>query len=262
MEEIVRYEDRDGQQITLTPQDVAQFCASGTGQLTQRDVVNFMATCRALGANPYTRDVYLVKYGNDGDAQIIAGKNYYTRVAAAMESFDGMRAGIVVIANDGGIEHREGTIVLPGETLAGGWAEVFDKRWKVPTRAEVALSEYNTGKSLWRSKPATMIRKVALVQALREAYPDRFAGTYDAAEMPEPQQAQAVEAEVSKPDNAPDDDWLRETTDRLAAMGYDHQQTFGWLRHQAEAGGMEAARRAAADMEAQAQPAEADEIEI
>ena len=31
--------------------------------------------------------------------------------------------------------------------------------------------------------PGTMIRKVALVQALREAFPNTFAGLYDAAEM-------------------------------------------------------------------------------
>ena len=59
-EEIVQYEDRDGAAITLTPTDVAMYCASGGAQLTQRDVVNFMATCKALGANPYLGDVYLV----------------------------------------------------------------------------------------------------------------------------------------------------------------------------------------------------------
>ena len=31
--------------------------------------------------------------------------------------------------------------------------------------------------------PATMIRKVALVQALREAFPDRYQGLYDASEV-------------------------------------------------------------------------------
>ena len=32
--------------------------------------------------------------------------------------------------------------------------------------------------SQWAKKPATMIRKVAVVQALREAFPDRFQGLY------------------------------------------------------------------------------------
>lgn len=35
----------------------------------------------------------------------------------------------------------------------------------------------------WSAKPATMIRKVALVQALREAFPQTFGGMYDADEV-------------------------------------------------------------------------------
>lgn len=35
----------------------------------------------------------------------------------------------------------------------------------------------------WSKKPATMIRKVALVQALREAFPKTFGGLYSAEEQ-------------------------------------------------------------------------------
>lgn len=250
---IVRYEDRDGQHIELTPADVASFCATGSGQLSERDVVNFMATCKALGANPFTKDVYLVKYGSDGDAQIIAGKNYYTRVAASMDSFDGMKAGIVVVTNQGELAHREGSIILQGEMLAGGWAEVHDKRWTVPVRAEVAFAEYNTGKSLWRSKPATMIRKVALVQALREAYPDRFAGTYDASEMPEPPKSQAVQAKVEKPKPPAEDmAYLKSATDELVALGFKADEVKPYLWREYQQGGRDGAESAVAAMRAAA----------
>lgn len=205
-EEIVRYEDRDGAQITLTPQDVAMYCASGNAQLTQRDVVNFMATCKALGANPYLGDVYLVKYGSE-NASIMAGKNYYTRVAVSIPTYDGATAGIVCVNQAGEVTYRSGSLALPGDTCIGGWAEVHDKRWAHPVRAEVSMEEYNSHRSLWKSKPLTMIRKVALVQALREAYPDRFAGTYDASEMgrtgeAEPPQPQPVQAEIQQPQRA------------------------------------------------------------
>lgn len=88
----------------------------------------------------------------------------------------------------------------------GGWARVYDKRRSHPTVTTVALDEYDTGKSLWRSKPATMIRKVALVQALRETYPAQFGGVYDRDEMPDemPQApAQAVEARAEEPEPKP-----------------------------------------------------------
>jgi phage recombination protein Bet len=253
-EEIIRYEDRDGAQITLTPQDVAAYCAKGSAQLTQRDVVNFMATCKALGANPYLGDVYLVKYGSE-DASIMAGKNYYTRVAVSIPSYDGMQAGIICVAHDGSVAYRHGAMAYPGDRCIGGWAEVHDKRWSTPVRSEVAMDEYNTHRSLWKSKPLTMIRKVALVQALRESYPDRFAGTYDASEMGRkgeqeppaaaPAPAQPVQASV-EPTRPSEEDvaWLRENVANLVALGYKESEVKGYLWHQYQDGGREAAQQA------------------
>lgn len=246
MQEIVRYKDRDGAEITLTPQDVAAYCYSGNAQLTQRDVVNFMATCQALGANPFLKDVYLVKYGNSEDAQIMAGKNYYTRVAAAIDTYDGATAGIITVDAQGAVAYRAGSFAAPGETCVGGWAEVHDKRWSVPVRAEVAMGEYNSGRSLWKSKPMTMIRKVALVQALREAYPDRFAGTYDAAEMP-------AHKEPAQPTDG-DREWIVEAGQRAQAAGFDRAQTEAWLAGVVAQAGREGAEAKLAELLATAQP--------
>lgn len=249
-EEIIQYEDRDGAQIVLTPEDVAAYCAKGGAQLSRRDVVNFMATCKALGANPYLGDVYLVKYGSD-DASIMAGKNYYTRVAVSIPTYDGMQAGVICVTGDGQVAYRQGSMTYPGDTCIGGWAEVHDKRWGVPIRAEVALAEYNSHRSLWKSKPLTMIRKVALVQALREAYPDRFAGTYDSSEMgergeqeapaPAPQQAQGRASDA-------DLGWLRKATARLVELGYVEGEVKPYLWQRYKAGGMAEAQDAYAAM--------------
>lgn len=249
-DEIVRYEDRDGAQITLTPNDVAMYCASGGAELSQRDVVNFMATCKALGANPFLGDVYLVKYRNSENAQIMAGKNYYTRVAVSIPTYDGMAAGIICVTRDGQVAYRTGSMAYPGETAIGGWAEVHDKRWGRPVRAEVAMEEYNSHKSLWNSKPLTMIRKVALVQALREAYPDRFAGTYDQSEMGEkgeaepPAPAPARAQPASKRGYAPDLDWLKDATAELVSKGYVEAEVKAYLWQQYQAGGLDAAEEA------------------
>lgn len=262
-EEIVRYEDRDGAQITLTPQDVAMYCASGNRPLTQRDVVNFMATCKALGANPFLGDVYLVKYGEE-NASIMAGKNYYTRVAVSIPTYDGMDAGIVCLAHTGEVCYRKGSLAMPGDTCIGGWAEVWDKRWTHPVRAEVAMEEYNSHRSLWKSKPLTMIRKVALVQALREAYPDRFAGTYDQSEMgakgeaPEPApQPQMVVAQVEPSPQRPaiseqDKATLTEAAAALTSMGIEGARNILWQAY--KAGGIEAAREEYQRLEATAEP--------
>ena len=179
----VTYTANDGTEVALDADTVRRFILTGSGNATDADVAGFLALCRARGLNPLARDAYLVKYG-DGPASTIVSKDYYMRTATLQSTFQGLRAGVVVVTASGELIEREGALV-GGQTerLVGGWAEVRDSRWTSPMKAVVAMSEYDSGKSLWRSKPATMIRKVAVVQVLREAYPASSAGLYDEAEM-------------------------------------------------------------------------------
>ena len=186
---MVKYTASDGCEVKLTPSIVVKHIVSGSGNPTDKEVFAFMAKCQARGLNPLAGDAYMTCYRNkDGSvsSSVITSKDYFVRTATSQPDFDGMRAGVVVIDRNGQMEYREGSLV-GGQTerLIGGWAEVYSKARKYPSKAVVSLSEYDQGRSLWKSKPATMIRKVALVQAIREAYPQKFGGIYDADEMPE-----------------------------------------------------------------------------
>lgn len=212
---IVRYTASDGTEVKLSPAIVAKYVLTGNGEASDKDVFSFLAKCRARGLNPLAGDAYMTSYRNrDGSTStsVIVSKDYFVRTATQQPGFDGMRAGVVVAnRKTGELTYREGSIVgKNSECLVGGWAEVYDKGRRFASRAEVSLDEYDQGRSLWKSKPATMIRKVALVQALREAYPGAFGGIYDRDEMPEPvmpipdaptvdeqpAEAEAVEAET------------------------------------------------------------------
>jgi phage recombination protein Bet len=188
---IVRYTASDGTEVKLSPAIVAKYVLTGNGKASDKDVFSFLAKCRARGLNPLAGDAYMTSYRNrDGSTStsVIVSKDYFVRTATQQVGFDGMRAGVVVAnRKTGELTYREGSIVgKNSECLVGGWAEVYDKGRRFASRAEVSLDEYDQGRSLWKSKPATMIRKVALVQALREAYPGAFGGIYDRDEMPEP----------------------------------------------------------------------------
>ena len=188
---IIRYTASDGTEVKLSPAIVAKYVLTGNGEASDKDVFSFLAKCRARGLNPLAGDAYMTSYRNrDGSTStsVIVSKDYFVRTATQQVGFDGMRAGVVVAnRKTGELTYREGSIVgKNSECLVGGWAEVYDKGRRFPSRAEVSLDEYDQGRSLWKSKPATMIRKVALVQALREAYPGAFGGIYDRDEMPEP----------------------------------------------------------------------------
>ena len=203
-EAMVKYTAADGQEVKLTPAIVAKFIASGSGQPSDKDIFSFMMQCKARGLNPLAKDCYMTTYRNrDGSTSVsvITSKDYFVRTAAKQPDFDGMEAGVVVVNREGKMEYREGSLVgKDTERLVGGFANVYSKKRNHPSRAVVSLDEYDTGKSLWKDKKATMIRKVALVQAIREAYPEQFGGVYDPDEMPEHAVPQAVEAEYEQPE--------------------------------------------------------------
>lgn len=182
-EEITVYEADQGNEITLTSQIVRDMCAIGNSNITDREAYNFIQLCKAHRLNPFTKEAYLVKYGSN--ATIITGKDVFTKRAARNENCEGFRAGITLLNSAGQIIDREGSSLFPqiGEVLLGGWAEVYMRGYQVPIKDTVSLSEYSTGKSGWAKMPGTMIRKVALVHALREAMPEEFTGMYSAEEM-------------------------------------------------------------------------------
>lgn len=178
---MVKYEV-NGSEITLTQDDVKKYLVSGDAdKVTDKEFKLFMELCKAQRLNPFLKEAYLIKFGND--ANIIVGKDVFLKRARANESFRGFKAGIIV-ATQKGFEKREGTFYLKGrEEIVGGWADVYIKDWEVPFEHSVSLAEFNNGTATWKSMPAVMIRKVALVQALREAFPDELQQLYSSEEM-------------------------------------------------------------------------------
>lgn len=172
----------DGQHFTVSFADVRNFICP---KATDAECKIFLETCKQYRLNPFTKEAYLIHYDNKNDdtaSTIVLGKNCYMQMAERHPAFDGFEAGVIVLAN-GEIFNREGSIVYDGEELLGGWSKVYRKDRSRPSYEEVKLSEYDTKKSLWVTKPATMIRKVALVHALREAFPSTFGALYDESEL-------------------------------------------------------------------------------
>lgn len=83
---MVRYES-NGQEITLTQNDVKNFLVSGdANRVTEKEFKLFLELCKFQKLNPFLRDAYLVKFG-DKDANIIVGKDFFIKRAYANEKF-------------------------------------------------------------------------------------------------------------------------------------------------------------------------------
>jgi phage recombination protein Bet len=184
----VTYETEGGQKVTLSPQIIRQYLVNGQGNVTDQEVMMFLELCRYKGLNPFLRESYLIKFGNS-PATMVVGKEVFTKRAERHPNFRGHEGGVYVVTSEGKVQERKGTMTLPGDRVIGGWARVYREGYHVPIEASVSMEEYAGRKSdgslnnQWATKPATMIRKVALVQALREAFPSEFGGMYDADEI-------------------------------------------------------------------------------
>jgi phage recombination protein Bet len=143
------------------------------------DVIKFMMLCKARSMIPFVGDAYLLGYDSDVGTQwnLITAIQALRKRAEANPNFDGCRCGVILLVDGRPIE-REGALLLDGEILVGGWAEVLRKDRSVPERRTVKLSVYDTGKSRWRKDPGGMIVKCAEAAALRAAFPSDLAGMY------------------------------------------------------------------------------------
>lgn len=179
----------NGVKVELTPETVKNYLVSGDKErVTMQELVMFINLCKFSQLNPWIKEAYCIKYGNE-PATMVVGKEAFEKRAEGHPAYDGDESGIVVVDASGVVSYRKGTLKLPGEEIIGGYAEVWRKDRSHSTRIEVSFEEYagrkkdGTLNSQWAKKPATMIRKVALVQALREAFPTTFGGMYTAEEQ-------------------------------------------------------------------------------
>lgn len=172
----------NGADISLSPNIVRNYLTNGEGNVSDQEIAYFMNLCKYQKLNPFTREAYLIKYGTK-PATIVTGIDALRKRAMRNPNYKGHEAGVIVIKGDGSAENRVGSCVLPGEQIVGGWAKTHVAGYSVPLETTVSYQEYAQDTPIWRSKPGTMIRKVALATSLREAFPEDLSGLYAPEEM-------------------------------------------------------------------------------
>lgn len=214
----------NGVDVKLSPESVKRYLVSGGGDVSNEEIMMFLSLCKYQGLNPWIRDAYLIKYGKNSPAAMVVSKNVYMRRAQAQPTFRGYKAGVITITEGGELMKREGTFFKDDETLVGGWADVYIDGWNVPMTETVSLKEYmgyksdGTPTAQWKQRPATMIAKVALVHALRSAYPSDLGQMYVQDERPELSEIVLDETPVEVPTTAPAPEPEAPAPDAAAAL--------------------------------------------
>ena len=148
------------------------------------EVGRFIMVCKHRQLNPWVGDCWLLGYDTYKNGQIVGAKfSIVVAVQALMKraelnkEFDGIESGIVVDRN-GEIAERPGDLIVPGETLLGGYAIVYRKDKSKPFYQRLSIGPYDKGTPQWKSDPCGMISKCAEAAALRQAFPSDIGGIY------------------------------------------------------------------------------------
>lgn len=198
--------------------------------LTDVELLVALSFCTKLQLNPILGEVVIVVYYKDDPSKrrvgyIVPrdGKRVVAARSGGLESVtkDAIYIKEVTILSD---DNTKNTVAIKrvqpweGGTLWGATATVV--RSGVPYTVTVPLTEYDTKLNVWKTKPETMIKKVAESQALTAAYPELLGGIYDESESEsigngkkvlevpngdEPVTVQQIEALEAQGINVPDD---------------------------------------------------------
>ena len=214
----------------LLNSDIIRKYLDPQGKASGEELAYFIAQAKAQNLNPFTKEIYFIKYGNQ-PAQVVTAKSAFEKKADTHPQFDGKEAGVIYL-QDGEIKYSKGAFIPKNAAVLGGWAKVYRKDRTYPTEIEVSFDEYDNskirarvkeltqqgkditypvmssygkqiGENNWDTMPCVMIRKVALVSAYREASPAELGNSYDADEL--------------QLDNTPKDVTQTETRDEVMA---------------------------------------------
>ncbi len=153
-------------------------------QLSQEEKLQFIEVAQAFRLNPFKREIHVAIYG-EGEYRrmsIVVGYQVYLDRAERAGQLDGWRAWV------------EGQ----GEDMKA-LVEIHRKDWHSPFVHEVYWKEAvqrkrdGTPPSFWTKMPRFQLKKVAISQGFRLAFPSELGGMpYDPAELPDAESAMSA----------------------------------------------------------------------
>lgn len=161
------------------------------GNVTDKEIVNFMMLCKYRKLNPFLGQAYLIKFKEK--AQMVVGKDVFTERLNKNTLCEGWESGLILYdKKDKKVIERIGTFFLEDEELVGAYCTIHRNGWKNKFKWTVRLSDYfrtywKNGKvlpmGLWATMPGIMITKCCIVAAVRNVFPEEFSGMYESSEL-------------------------------------------------------------------------------
>jgi hypothetical protein len=147
----------DSQALTLSKPIEAKVIedylfTTGT-KLNPQQKTLFIRLAQEFNLNPFKREIYAIPYGSDFN--IVTGYQVYIQRAEATGKLDGW---------DVQSEDEKATI------------NIYRKDFSKPFQWTVKRSDFDTGYKNWKKMPDFMLKKVAIGQGFRLAFPNELSG--------------------------------------------------------------------------------------
>lgn len=176
--------------MTLTVNDVKKYIAPNA---TDKELFMFMGISKSFGLNPFKREVHFIKYGNNA-ASIVVGYEQYLKRAERTGKLDGWKCWIEDM----------------GKPTERAVIEIRRKDQSQPIVWEVYRKEFDKQQSTWKTMGSFMLKKVAISQGFRLAFPDDLGGMpYIPEELPQTTEkvtSEALNKDVIDVEETPKDD--------------------------------------------------------
>ncbi|UTW43140.1 phage recombination protein Bet [bacterium SCSIO 12844] len=141
----------------VTEQQLKTYLSSMGSNLKPEHQTQFIELAKAFNLNPFKREIYGVSYKDNFN--IIVGFEVYLKRAEASGQLEGWRA------------WTEGN-----KPDLKACVEIKRRDWSEPYYHEVYFEEYKQENKMWSTKPRTMLKKVAIAQGFRLAFPLELGG--------------------------------------------------------------------------------------
>ncbi len=157
--ELVKTEEKKMELQPVSKQMCDDFLFTQGTKLNEQQKTMFYNLAVQFNLNPFKREIHAIPYGSGWN--YVTGYQVYVSRAEATGLLNGW--------------HVESTGNDKGE-LTGAKITIYRKDWEQPFIWEVAFPEYNKNQGLWKTSPEFMIKKIAIGQGFRLAFPNELGG--------------------------------------------------------------------------------------